>query len=285
MATPFIDFRPAEVKVNKEVYVAYYVLDPASDKLKRMRVRCNRIKNRRKSLQYASLLCANINRKLYSGWNPLIDGQQDEGGRHTLVDSAIRYVHGKEGGLRKDSIRGYKSKLSFFVNWCHRNNIDGWLCKRFTSTHATRILSEYGDSGHGAWSYNSMLQFLKGMFRSFTLDGLCALNPFESLKGKTRSRKHRTTILKSDRKRILNYFQKRGMTEYIVMIRLCFKYLVRPKEMLMMQVGDIDMEEGLLHIPPEVSKNHAERTIALGRDVMKYFQALKRSGHGHYNQI
>ncbi len=37
MATPFIDFRPAEVRKNKETYILYYVLDPASDKLKRMR--------------------------------------------------------------------------------------------------------------------------------------------------------------------------------------------------------------------------------------------------------
>ncbi len=36
MATPFIDFRPAEIRENKETYI-YYVLDPASDKLKRMR--------------------------------------------------------------------------------------------------------------------------------------------------------------------------------------------------------------------------------------------------------
>ena len=37
MATPFIDFRPAEVRKNKETYILYYMLDPASDKLKRMR--------------------------------------------------------------------------------------------------------------------------------------------------------------------------------------------------------------------------------------------------------
>lgn len=37
MATPFIDFRPAEVRKDTETYLLYYVLDPASDKLKRMR--------------------------------------------------------------------------------------------------------------------------------------------------------------------------------------------------------------------------------------------------------
>ena len=37
MAIAFIDFRPAEVRKNKETYILYYVLDPARGKLKRMR--------------------------------------------------------------------------------------------------------------------------------------------------------------------------------------------------------------------------------------------------------
>ena len=70
MATPFIDFRPTQVMRNKEVYVCYYVLDPTNDKLKRMRVRCNRIRNRREQLKYTALLYVEINKKLYNGWYP-----------------------------------------------------------------------------------------------------------------------------------------------------------------------------------------------------------------------
>ena len=55
MAIPFIDFRPAQVMRNKEVYVCYYVLDSTNDKLKRMRVRCNRIKSRREQIKRRSL--------------------------------------------------------------------------------------------------------------------------------------------------------------------------------------------------------------------------------------
>ena len=72
MATPFIDFRPAEVRKNKETYILYYVLDPTTDRLKRMRVRCNRVKSPGERKRYTALLCAEINRKLYNGWNPLI---------------------------------------------------------------------------------------------------------------------------------------------------------------------------------------------------------------------
>ena len=66
------------------------------------------------------------------------------------------------------------------------------------------------------------------------------------------------------------------MKEYVAMVRLCFKYLIRPKEILMLRISDVDFDSGLLRIPPDVSKNHTERTIALGYDVMKYFQELRK---------
>ena len=85
MATPFIDFRPAKVRKNKETYILYYVLDPASDKLKRMRIRCNRVKRPRERLKYANLICAEINRRLYNGWNPLIGEESTSTKRASIV--------------------------------------------------------------------------------------------------------------------------------------------------------------------------------------------------------
>jgi integrase len=275
MATPFVDFRPAQIMGDKEVYVCYYVLDPTNDKLKRMRIRCNRIKNPRERTKYATLLCGEINRKLYNGWNPLMGEDSISKKRVSIVEAATNYVHKKGKELRKDSVRSYRSKLSFFTRWCEKAGISDWLCGRFTSSHAANILDEYGGGGRSTYAYNSMLQFLKSLFRSFVTNGLAAHNPFAAFKGKKRETKRRITIPKQDRKRILNYFHKREMGEYVAMIRLCFRYLIRPKEMLMLRLRDIDFDTGLLRIPPEVSKNHTERTIALGHDVLKYFRELQ----------
>lgn len=279
MATPFVDFRPAQIMGDKEVYVCYYVLDPTNDKLKRMRIRCNRIKNPRERTKYATLLCGEINRKLYNGWNPLMGEDSTSKKRVSIVEAATNYVHKKGKELRKDSVRSYRSKLSFFTRWCEKAGISDWLCGRFTSSHAANILDEYGGGGRSTYAYNSMLQFLKSLFRSFVTDGLAAHNPFAAFKGKKRETKRRITIPKQDRKRILNYFHKREMGEYVAMIRLCFRYLIRPKEMLMLRLRDIDFDTGLLRIPPEVSKNHTERIIALGHDVLKYFHKLQNHGY------
>ena len=103
MAIAFIDFRPAQVMGDKELYVCYYVLDPTSDKLKRMRIRCNRVKNRKERHRYATLLCAEINRKLYNGWNPLIGEDSASTKRVSIVEAATNHVRRKAKDLRKDS--------------------------------------------------------------------------------------------------------------------------------------------------------------------------------------
>ena len=56
ITTQFVDFRPAQVMGIREVYVCYYVLDPTTGRLKRMRVRCNRLKNRRDKVRQAQML-------------------------------------------------------------------------------------------------------------------------------------------------------------------------------------------------------------------------------------
>lgn len=275
MTTPFIDFIPAQVSSNKEVYVSYHVLDPVSGRLKRRRIRCNRIRDRRERLRYARLLCAETNRRLYAGWNPLTGEEESNRRPQTVEQAAEDFYRKKQETLRKDSTRGYKSKLAFFLAWCEKKGLSDWLCAYFTGKQAAELLEEYGKGGRSAYAYNNMLQFLKSMFRSFVSDGLLPSNPFEPFKGKRKEKKHRTTIPKHERKKILDYFTKRGMTEYIAIMQLCFKHLVRPKEILMLQLRDIDFDEGMLRIPPNVSKNHEERVIALSDDVLGHFRKLR----------
>ena len=52
----FVDFRPAEVRINSEVYVSYYVLNPATNELERKRVRCNHVKGKTERIKFARLL-------------------------------------------------------------------------------------------------------------------------------------------------------------------------------------------------------------------------------------
>lgn len=279
---PFVSFRPAQVMGVKEVYVSFYVLDPSNNKLKRLRVRCNKLKKRREKLRHATLLCAEINRKLYVGWNPLTGSEPQEFKRKSIKEATNDYYETKRENLRKDSKRSYSSMLSFFIKWCEKQKISNWQCNQFSCQHAGRFLSDYNSSVRSSYSYNSMLCFLKGLFKYFYTSELIQSNPFESFQPKKRETKQRTIIPKAERKRIANYFQKRKMPEYIAMMKLCFKCFVRPKEILMLKICDIDYGESLIRIPPDVSKNHIERTIGVPADIMRFFRNLNHDNPNDY---
>lgn len=279
MFIPIIDFRPARVVRGKETYVTYYVTDPTTDKLKRMRIRCNHVRCPRERVKFANILCAEINRKLYSGWNPLT-GEKPAEKRNRILCQAVRdFCALRSRNLRPDSQRSYRSKSKQFREWCERRGVDDWLCNRFTAQLASEFLRDYEKGGsRSAYSYNDMLRFVKSMFADFVTWGMARENPFVSFKPHPIERKRRTTIPRRDRQRIRDYFIRKKMPEYITPMKLCCRYLLRPKEIMMLRLGDIDFEKGLLCLPPEVSKNHRERIIAIGSDVMRYFKGLRMQG-------
>ena len=280
MHNPILEFRPARVVKGKETYVTYYVADPTTDNLKRMCIRCNHIRSPRERMRYANALCAEINRKLYGGWNPLTGENPAERRGKCLLHAAREHCALRSRNLRPDSQRNYRSKLKQFCDWCARRGVDAWLCGRFTVQLASEFLLEYENDGkRSAYSYNDMLRYVKCMFSDFVTWGLSRENPFATFRPRPMERKHRTTIPKRDRQRIREYFIRKRMPEFVIPMRLCCRYLLRPKEIMMLRIADIDFEKRLLCLPPEVSKNHRERIIAIGSDVMGYFKQLHGQGH------
>ena len=62
-----INYLPAELCENKEWYVRYYVLNPATEKLHLKKVKITRIKGIRERRRYGKKLVPEINKKLEQG--------------------------------------------------------------------------------------------------------------------------------------------------------------------------------------------------------------------------
>lgn len=278
----FIDFRPAEIAGGKETYVCYYVLDPCTNKLHRMRIRLNHIKPKKERLQYARLLCLKINQKLYAGWNPLIGASGNSHIKMSLSEASTAYLCQKKNKLRKEAFRAYKGYVSFFVKWCKSHHMSSWQCEYFTEKHAKSILNDLETKQIRSSTYNGYLDFFKILFGSFVKDGIISNNPFKMFTPQKREEKLRTIIPKEDRKKILNYCRRLGMREYITIMKLCYKYFIRPKEILMLKIRDVNFKDGVLVIPAEVSKNHRPRTIALSSDILNYMKSVSDANPEYY---
>lgn len=276
MLYAFIDFKPAQlIETKKETYVAYYAKNPYTDRLERKRIRLNYIQSKQERRKYGQLLAMEINSKLYGGWNPFTDDEQSKG-RLPLKAAVEEFLAAKVKSLRKDSVRSYRSLSGILVEWLVAHGMDNKHCVCFNRTVANRFMRDMESRGNvSAKTYNNYLRFYSTLFLWFKQKEYVPDNPFAGIDRKREDEKIRDVISPADRKRIADYFREHGMFEYLIVMQLCFRLFIRPKEALMLTIGDIDFLNGLIIIPPHIAKNHKERALGVPKEIMSYLLTLR----------
>lgn len=275
MPKMFVNFRPAEVFHNKkETYIYYYVINPMTNKMERKRNRFNHIKGQQERLKYARMVCAAINQKLYEGWNPFYDEIASEANM-TLGAALDKFLAEKKKDVRPDTMRVYTSIVGIFRKWLEDRGVVDSPCFTFNKKMAERYLRHLADNPKmGNRSYNNYLRCLKTVFLYMQKREYIKDNPFADFELKRCDKKLRTIIPREDRERIKKYVQENNPVFYYVML-MCYQLFVRPKEILMLKVGMYNPVDNLLTIPPEISKNHNARVLALPDELKEYFLTLQ----------
>lgn len=277
MFRPFIDFKPAQyVETKKDNYVSYYAKNPVTGRLERRRVRINHIHLKSERRKYGRLLACEINSRLYDGWNPFIDELAGRGCK-TIAAALDEFLKEKGKILRPDSMRCYSSWSQIFREWCVAHAIADNFCFSFDKPFALRFMRDM-EKNHclSPKTFNNYLRFYSTLFIWMTKKGYASVNPFESIERKRVDTKIRTLIPPRDRKRILEYFTRKDMPEFVILMQLTYRLLIRPKESLMLRIRDIDFAGCFLDIPSSVAKNHNARVVAVPKDIMEYFRSLRR---------
>lgn len=71
--TPYLDYLPPRLTESKEWYISFSVRNPATGKMKRIRMKINRIKSVRERRAVARVIMARLTEQLALGWNPLVE--------------------------------------------------------------------------------------------------------------------------------------------------------------------------------------------------------------------
>ena len=278
----YIDYIPAQVAVGKITRIVYYAKNPLTERLERVVVKCNRIKSKSERMRYARTIADNINAKLREGWNPFID-RMASNGYTMLKDGVAQFLNEKMKELRKDSVRVYKSQGEAFMRWLERNGYqNGYICM-FNEQYARKYMNEIAAAGNiGATTYNSYLRFQRTLFFWFMERHYTEENPFQNMKAKRTDEKQRQALPPEIKQQIRHYVEKHGMREWNVVMQLCYRCFIRPKEIMMLKVQNVDTREWLITIPADVAKNHHERVVAVPECLRGFFEGLKDTPKTHY---
>ncbi len=268
-----LPYIPAQLYENKSnTYVGYWVQDPVTGKMRRIRIKLNRIKNRQERRQYARMLIMEINSKLAKGWNPFLE-QEAPKSFTKLTDAIELFLASKEKELRKRSVLSYKSQANVFVKWLKQQQKEYYVAT-FTDSDAIEFMNWYWNTGIKGKTYNTMKTFLVTVWEWFLENRYAKRNIFKGIKKKREQKKQRQIIPIEVIKEIKVYLKKNDPEFYAIFL-LTYHGLLRPNEIVQLKPKYFDIKGKLLRLPPQVSKNNKTRIVSLSKELSK---ALIRIG-------
>lgn len=255
-------------------YITFNAFDPSVGRMRRKRIKINRVKgvvNRRK---YARGLINRLKEKLEKGWNPWVNN--DIGDLQTFEEAVGRYEAHIEkmltsGYYRKETYNGYKSYLKMMRLYISKVKPIYYIYQ-FDRTFCVDFLDYiFVDRDNGAQTRNNYLNFLrvfsgflveKGFLKSKPTDGIAPIS-------KRLYKKERTCIPVDVIGKMAEHC-KVHERHFLLACYLLYYCFIRPVEMTRLRIRDFNLKAGTITIPASCSKNKKEQTITVPKKVLLY---------------
>lgn len=264
-----LKYLPPTLTEGKEWYITYHAFYPVTGKMKRVRIKLNRIKSLGDRRVFAKRLISDINHKLVNGWNPFIEKETTKSFRE-LFSALDTYLNVRKKEAEANSYRSYKSYVRYLKDYIIKNNYSREIyVNQFDVSIASKIMLQIKQNPRYCFrTYNNYLQAFTSIFNWLCEFGYITDNPFSKIKRipKRLIKKKRRALTELERTQLKNLLILEN-SNYFVMCLLCYYCFMRPKEISLLKVKDVDIENQLIYISEDIAKNDnsSVRTIP---DVM-----------------
>lgn len=279
---PGAHYRECTLCTGKDWFVSFYVINPETGKLKRIRMKINRIASIAERRRTARLMMRAINQRLAIGWNPLIEKVAPRGGAK-LYEALDSFLAVKRKEMEPTSMRMYTSFVKTFKAWLEGHGYGASsLAASFTRESAVLFMDEV-ELKYTAKTYNNYLGFFKGLFGWMLEKGYAADNPFSKFtkKAKRLTQKQRRLLTDAELKRLFSFLEE-ASPEYLAICLLCYCCFIRPKEIVSLRCRDIDLQRHVVHVDASIAKNDRESYRTIPDDVLPVLRRLDLSSSELY---
>jgi len=262
----FIDYKPAELRQNKEWIIVYYAKDPVTSILERIRLRVPSISSKTERLKHAKKIVLGINLKLSEGWSPFLE----ETGKNyktfqSCVDDFLNSIKKqlKDNILRPDTLRTYNSNLNLVQQYIQEKELKivfgQQINKKFCINYLDWIYIERESSPR---TRNNHLGFIK-LFCGYLIDkGVLNENPTAGIKTMKPLPKERQIFPKILKQQIHDQLLTYEYEFYTVCMSTYFCF-IRNTELGKMKVWMINFKDNTIFLPKNVSKNKKAEIVTI----------------------
>ena len=261
----FVDYRPAELKINKAWYIEYYVKSPSTDKLVRFRNRVPQIKTKRARELYAKKMIEAINIKLYNGWSPWYENPNNN---YKLISDAFELYINKlkkemsDGIKRPDTLRAYTSFVSNVQRYIDEKQLAiKYLVEidfRFVSGFLDYI---YYEKNNSPATYNNYLAYFKAFLEWVKAKDYIKQNATDNIKNKPKIQKKREPLTQEVKACIKEL--KNTDFHFFVACMLTYFCLIRRTELTKLKVTDIRLIESRIILDGSITKNRKTDSVTI----------------------
>lgn len=269
-------FKPAQLHTGKEWFVYYYVVNPATGKLDRKRIKLNRIKSVKERRKFANGLIHEINQKLYNGWNPYLE-EHSPRGYTKLNDVLDTFYNSKSRQLRPDSLRSYRSFIKTFRTWMEKTDRMNMYSANFKKFDTIEFMDYIESKGMTNKTWNNYKTFFSNLFNWMIEHQYAAVNHFSELKKRSRQEKGRIIIDPETRELIKDHLKHKDY-DFLIVCMLVFHALIRPKEIANLKPANFDLYNQTIMVSGTFSKNKKDRIATIPDALMTYLAAWNFNG-------
>ena len=282
------NYLPAILKTNQSGWIIeYYVENPQTQMLARKKIKLQRLLCRYSSKTEAKKHINNIvvalNMKLSTGWNPYFMGE-DARLYTPLQDVVEKYKEDIKRNVRPDTCRVYISFINIFCEWMEKtspNIYSSMVTHTLVAKFMDYIYNErkgLGEKNISNKTYNNYIKNGSAFFSWMVDKCYCKENHFTKIKSKKKEDKLRILVPEETREKITKYLLSKN-SNYLIMLKLIYNSLIRPKEIRNLLISDISLAKGQITVRKEVAKNGKERIVPMTPDLIKDFLKLNLQSH------
>lgn len=255
-------------------YIEFYAFDPEQGKMRRKRIKTNRIKGSANRRQYVRDVRNRLTEQLRRGWNPWI--AKDATDLTTFEEAVGRYEAHIEkmltsGYYRKETYNGYKSYLKMMRLYISKVKPIYYIYQ-FDRTFCVDFLDYiFVDRDNGAQTRNNYLNFLRVFSRFLVEKSYLKSKPTEGITPISKRLYHKErTCIPLDVVAKLSEHCKKYERHFLLACYLLYYCFIRPVEMTRLRVRDFNLKAGTITIPASCSKNKKEQTVTVPKKVIHY---------------
>lgn len=282
-------YTPPVYHQGKESYIDFYAFDPATGKMRRKKIKLNKIKNANQRRKYCNNLMNRLSEQLSQGWNPWIE--KSSGSAYLpfseIIDRYRTYIDKllNEGVYRPETHKSLSSQLKNLIEYNQRKRLPITYIYQFDKDFCVEFLDEiYINRDNTAYTRDNYLSFLrlfshycveKNYLKTLPTDGISVLG---------RRFKHKTRALISQvHLNMLHDYLSEINKHYLLACYILYYCFIRPSEMVKLRLANISLSKQTIFVQDTISKNRKNGTITLPQKVIMLMLDLHTFDHpSHY---